>query len=41
MANTEQTFAMSNEHIEQAKKGEAIISELVEAINELRDIDNE
>lgn len=41
MANTEQTFAMSNEHIEQAKKGEAIISELVAAINELKDIDNE
>ena len=41
MANTEQTFAMSNEHIEQAKKGELIISELVAAINELKDIDNE
>ena len=36
MANTEETFAMSNEHIEQAKKGKVIIEELINAINDLK-----
>lgn len=38
MANTEQTFAMSNEHIDKANYGEEIISRLIEVIRELKDI---